>query len=100
MVEARRIGVDSGNELPRTYCYTDCSVVVAPADLPDGDYTVYFDGHSFLATRLRTHGSPLVHVANFLEPRRISLSVRFVLRIFYPAMLKAFDPNHCIICPS
>jgi hypothetical protein len=53
MVEARRIGVDSGNELPRTYCYTDCSVVVAPADLPDGDYTVYFDGHSFLATRLR-----------------------------------------------
>ena len=52
-VEARRIGVDSGTELPRTYSYTDCSVVAAPADLPDGDYTVYFGGQRFPATRLR-----------------------------------------------
>lgn len=31
--------------------YTDCSVITAPADLPDGEYTVYVEEHSFAATK-------------------------------------------------
>lgn len=31
--------------------YTDCSVIGAPHDLPDGEYTVQFECHTFRATR-------------------------------------------------
>jgi hypothetical protein len=33
--------------------YKDCSVIGAPADLPDGEYRVTFEGHFFLANRQR-----------------------------------------------
>lgn len=31
--------------------YSDCSIVNAPHDLPDGEYIAYFEGHSIPATR-------------------------------------------------
>lgn len=37
-----------GNPRP---IYTTCSVITAPAGLPDGSYTVTFDGHVVSATR-------------------------------------------------
>jgi hypothetical protein len=55
-VLARRLAIDAiGMPLQRPYIYTDCSVIGAPAELPDGDYNVYFDGHSFEARSLRGH---------------------------------------------
>jgi hypothetical protein len=53
-VLARRLSIDAGSiSLPRPYAYTDCTVIGAPADLPAGEYIVYFDGHSFAATSQR-----------------------------------------------
>lgn len=34
--------------------YSECSVINAPADLPDGSYSVIFDGH--FAKAKREHG--------------------------------------------
>jgi hypothetical protein len=31
--------------------YSECSVISAPADLPDGEYRVQFEGHFVVATR-------------------------------------------------
>ena len=53
-VLARRLSIDAGSKpLQPPYAYTDCSVIVAPADLPAGEYIVYFDGHRFAATSRR-----------------------------------------------
>jgi hypothetical protein len=53
-VLARRLSVDAGSRpLQRPYAYTDCSVIGAPADLPAGEYIIYFDGHRFAATSRR-----------------------------------------------
>jgi hypothetical protein len=49
-VLTRRITADDGNGLlPRPYAFTDCSVIGAPADLPDGEYTTRSEGYSFTA---------------------------------------------------
>jgi hypothetical protein len=34
--------------------YTDCSIITAPADLPDGKYGVMLDDHFFVVKK--THG--------------------------------------------
>jgi hypothetical protein len=53
-VLARKLSTDAGSrQLQRTYTYTDCSVIGAPADLPAGEYIVYFDGHSFSVANQR-----------------------------------------------
>ena len=31
--------------------YSDCSVLTAPSDLPDGEYRVAFDGHILVVNR-------------------------------------------------
>jgi hypothetical protein len=55
-VLARKLAIDAiGMPLQRPYVYTDCSVIGAPAGLPDGEYNVYFDGHSFAAKSQRGH---------------------------------------------
>ncbi len=49
---ARRIVVPPARE-PDALCfctYTDCSIVGAPPDLPDGEYTASFEGYTFQAT--------------------------------------------------
>jgi hypothetical protein len=55
-VLARKLAIDAiGMPLQRPYIYADCSVIGAPAGLPDGEYNVYFDGHSFAAKSQRGH---------------------------------------------
>ena len=55
-VLARKLGftwsVESGKSVA---VYTDCSVITAPSDLPDGEYCVNFDGHIVAVTRQRGH---------------------------------------------
>lgn len=49
-VLVRRLTINSAiRPLVRGYAYTDCSIIGAPAELPDGEYVVYFDGHRFAA---------------------------------------------------
>lgn len=51
-VLARRIIVppDSQPDGRRFYTYTDCSVIGAPFDLPEGEYLVHFEEYTFKAT--------------------------------------------------
>ena len=37
----------------RSYDYSECIVLSAPADLPDGDYMLFFAGHSTVVIRTR-----------------------------------------------
>jgi hypothetical protein len=54
-VLARKIiAEENGGQLPRPYDFTDCSVIGAPSDLPDGEYAIRFEGYSFTAACL--HG--------------------------------------------
>ncbi len=51
-VLARRLSVYGGEtESPRVFTYTDCSVIGAPSELPDGEYLVEFEEYSALAAR-------------------------------------------------
>jgi hypothetical protein len=55
-VLARTLGftwsVESAKRVP---VYTDCSVLTAPPNLPDGEYLVTFEGNFVMATRQRGH---------------------------------------------
>lgn len=54
----RRITADDGNGLlPRPYAFTDCSVIGAPADLPDGECTTRSEVYSFTAAAIVEYGS-------------------------------------------
>jgi hypothetical protein len=33
------------------YTYSDCAIIDAPFDLPDGEYIVHFDDHTVAATK-------------------------------------------------
>jgi hypothetical protein len=49
-VLARKVIADeSTGLLPRPFAFTDCSVIGAPTDLPDGEYAIRFEGYSFTA---------------------------------------------------
>jgi hypothetical protein len=49
-VLARKATTDDSNGLlPRPYVFTDCSVIGTPTDLPDGEYTISFEGFCFTA---------------------------------------------------
>ncbi len=50
---ARRVDESDPRYLCRSFRYLECSILTAPADLPDGDYMAYFAGHSMVATRTR-----------------------------------------------
>jgi hypothetical protein len=50
---ARRFDDSDPRFLHRSFRYLECSILTAPADLPDGDYIAYFAGHSVMATRTR-----------------------------------------------
>lgn len=54
-VLARMLAIPSRNsaDAMRVFTYTDCSVIGAPAGIPDGEYTVEFAGFSFTATKQR-----------------------------------------------
>jgi hypothetical protein len=51
-VLARKIPLDP-NLKPGSheYTYSDCTVIDAPTDLPDGEYLVHFDDHVIAATK-------------------------------------------------
>lgn len=49
-VLARKVAADEGNgPQPQPCAFTDCSVIGAPTDLPDGEYVIRFEGYSFTA---------------------------------------------------
>lgn len=50
---ARRLDDLDSSYHDRHFRFIECSVLTAPADLPDGDYIAFFSGHSVLATRKR-----------------------------------------------
>ena len=50
---ARRTDRSDPRAIQRVFAYSDCVVLTAPADLPDGDYMLYFAGHSTVGTRTR-----------------------------------------------
>lgn len=52
-VLARRLAAPSGEhaEELRECSYTDCAVVGAPPELPEGEYIVEFAGYNFNATK-------------------------------------------------
>ena len=50
---ARRVDDSDPRFLHRLFRYFECSILTAPADLPDGDYIAYFAGQSVVATRTR-----------------------------------------------
>ena len=53
-VLARRLSISAASRpLQRPYAYTDCTVIGSPANLPAGEYIVYFDGHRFAVTSRR-----------------------------------------------
>ena len=51
-VVARKVPIASNraNGSP-TYTYSDCAVIDVSLQLPDGEYTVYFDGHMVPVTK-------------------------------------------------
>jgi hypothetical protein len=51
-VLARKLPIPSNRKggLP-DFTYTDCAVIDAPVDLPDGEYMVHFDDHVVAATK-------------------------------------------------
>ena len=51
---ARRKAPEEGTGPQMPVEYSDCVILNAPADLPDGDYILLFAGHSIVAARV--HG--------------------------------------------
>jgi len=48
-----------GGQIPRVgYTYTDYSIIGVPGDLPEGEYTVSFDGFTLSATCHRGYWLP------------------------------------------
>jgi hypothetical protein len=51
-VLARKIPLDPKLKAgSHEYTYSDCAVIDAPAELPDGEYLVHFDDHVIAATK-------------------------------------------------
>jgi hypothetical protein len=48
---ARRIEDPDSSPHDRQFRFVECSVLTAPADLPNGDYIASFSGLRFMATR-------------------------------------------------
>jgi len=58
-VLVRKITTISSGAVPQFgSTYTDCSILGAPDDLPDGDYTIRFDGFNLSATCHGGHWLP------------------------------------------
>jgi hypothetical protein len=54
-VIARRLAPDPRERVSLTSKYSDCSVLTAPTDLPDGEYTVHMDSGAFTAFKRSGH---------------------------------------------
>jgi len=54
-VIARRFSSDTREIVPPASKYSNCSVLTAPKDLPDGEYTVHLDTVIFTAVRRSGH---------------------------------------------
>lgn len=54
-VIARRLVADTREAVSPGSKYSNCSVLTAPADLPDGEYTVHMDSGVFTAFRRSGH---------------------------------------------
>ena len=54
-VIARRLTPETRESVSPVSKYSNCSVVTAPADLPDGEYTVHLDSGVFTAFRRSGH---------------------------------------------
>ena len=54
-VIARRSPPEFPDKVSPVSKYCNCSVLTAPADLPDGEYTVHLDSGSFSAFRRSGH---------------------------------------------
>jgi hypothetical protein len=50
------------------YTYSDCAVIDAPMDLPDGEYLIYFDHHTVAATKERGYWIPRGAAKRYREP--------------------------------
>lgn len=50
---ARRSDLSDPRSVQRAFVYSDCVVLTAPGDLPDGDYMLFFAGHSTVGARTR-----------------------------------------------
>ena len=50
------------------YTYSDCAIIDAPADLPDGEYMVSFDRHTVAATKERGFWVPRGAAIKYREP--------------------------------
>jgi hypothetical protein len=54
-VIARRLAFEARESLSLASKYSNCSVLTAPADLPDGEYTVHLESGAFTAFRRSGH---------------------------------------------
>jgi hypothetical protein len=54
-VIARQLAPDTRETVSPLSKYSNCSVLTAPADLPDGKYTVHLDSSVFTAFRRSGH---------------------------------------------
>ncbi len=52
----------------REYTYSDCTIIDAPSDLPDGEYIVYFDRHTVAVTKERGFWVPRGSAKKYREP--------------------------------
>ena len=52
----------------REYTYSDCAIINAPIDLPDGEYIVYFDRHTVAVTKERGFWVPRGSAKKYREP--------------------------------
>lgn len=59
------IGTSRGGGSPD---YTDCTVIDAPFDLPDGEYVVHFDDHLVAVTKQRGYWLPRGTAKRYREP--------------------------------
>ena len=53
---------------PADFTYSDCAVIEAPSDLPDGEYIIYFDRHTVAITRERGYWLPHGPAKKYREP--------------------------------
>lgn len=67
-------------------CYSRCCVLDAPSDVPDGGYTVFFDGHCVSAVRQGGLWLPEDRVTPVPADKRLVLPDDFSLEEILPLL--------------